>query len=56
MSLSPEKTVQAIRLLHSGSVNTVAALKSLIEILDLQKEQIKALTNRVEALEVNRLG
>lgn len=51
MSLSPEKTEQAIRLLHSGSVNTIDALKSLTSLIDLQQQQIRILTDKVEALE-----
>lgn len=51
MSLSPERTEKAIRLLHSGSVNTLDALRSLTSLIDLQQQQIRILTDRVEALE-----
>lgn len=51
MSLSPERTEKAIRLLHSGSVNTLDALRSLTSLIDLQQQQIRILTDKVEALE-----
>lgn len=56
MSLSPEKTEQAIRLLHAAGVNTADALRSLNEIIGFQQEQIKILTDKVEALERRYAG
>lgn len=52
--MSPEKIEQAIRLLHSGGMNTLDALKSLTEMIDLQQQQINILTDKVESLEAGR--
>lgn len=54
MSLSPEKVETAIRLLHAAGINTADALRSLNEIIGLQQEQIRILTDKVEILEAQR--